>query len=253
MARRIGAVRALKRYERSYERALTRLYLRPFFAFLRAGLASASASDQIYGILENRVRNFADRAYGGVPADEVQKQLARMEHYNRDRTIATFRSALGVDVRRLLTRPEVRLFMAERVMENVNLIKTLPERSLVRLTRDVQRVFQDRPFDQQALMKLVGEEYRSSGYNLRRITRDQNSKLTGQLNKMRQESLGIAAFTWQTVGDERVRPSHREQNGKVFRWSTGSPIGYPGTSSIQCRCVAIARVTAADRDRLGGG
>lgn len=252
MARRIGAVRALRRYERSYERALNRLYLKPFFVSLRAGLATATAADQTYGILEDKVREFADRAYGGVPVAEVQKQLNEMERYNRARTIGTFRSALGVDVSMLLRRPEIRLFMAERVMDNVNLIKTIPERSLPVLARDIRRVFSDRPFDQRVLMRLVGEEYRSSGYNLRRITRDQNSKLTGQLNKMRQEQLGIEAFKWQTVEDGRVRPSHRDQNGKVFRWSTGSPIGYPGSSSIQCRCVAIARITQADRERLGG-
>lgn len=234
MPRRIGAVRALKKHERAYERSVTRLYLKPLFQSLRAGLATASAADQTYGLLEDRVRAFTDRAYAGVPADEVQKQLGRMERYNRERTIATFRSALGVDVGTLLARPEVRIFMTERIMENVDLIKTIPERALAGLARDIERVFQKQPFDQRTLMQLVRNEYKSSGYNLRRITRDQNSKLTGQLNKMRQEHLGIAAFQWQTVGDERVRPSHREQNGKVFAWSEGSPIGFPGTSGIQC-------------------
>ena len=98
----------------------------------------------------------------------------------------------------------------------------------------------DAPFDQQKLRGVLRREYKSSGYNLRRLTRDQTSKLTGQLNQARQTELGIARYRWQTSGDERVRPTHNDNDGQVFAWNSPPPAtGHPG-EDVQCRCGAIA-------------
>ena len=40
-------------------------------------------------------------------------------------------------------------------------------------------------------MQLVRDEYGSEGYNLRRIVRDQASKLNGGLTELRHRELGI--------------------------------------------------------------
>ena len=67
---------------------------------------------------------------------------------------------------------------------------------------------------------MLRDEYKSSGYNLRRITRDQTNKMTGQLNQIRQGQLGIKEFIWQTVKDERVRDEHVERDGVTYSWSS---------------------------------
>ena len=56
--------------------------------------------------------------------------------------------------------------------------------------------------------KLVREQYGASGYNARRLARDQTSKIAGQLNKVRQTGVGIEQYKWRTSQDNRVRPSH---------------------------------------------
>ncbi len=72
------------------------------------------------------------------------------------------------------------------------------------------------------------------------IARDQTLKLNGQVNAARQRAAGVEEYTWSTVGDERVRPSHRALDGKRFRWdSPPEPMGHPG-EDFQCRCVPIA-------------
>lgn len=47
-----------------------------------------------------------------------------------------------------------------------------------------------------------------------------------------------AAYRWQTVGDEKVRPTHAARHGLVFRWEAPLPDGHPGEAA-NCRCWAV--------------
>ena len=72
------------------------------------------------------------------------------------------------------------------------------------------------------------------------IARDQMAKLTAELDRLRQEQIGIEEYEWGTSRDERVRSSHSRMHGKRFRWDQPPPeTGHPG-EDYQCRCVARA-------------
>jgi SPP1 gp7 family putative phage head morphogenesis protein len=72
------------------------------------------------------------------------------------------------------------------------------------------------------------------------IARDQVLKLNGAINQARQEAAGVDRYTWSTVGDDRVRPTHVSKEGRVFSWADPpADTGHPG-QDYQCRCVAIA-------------
>ena len=91
------------------------------------------------------------------------------------------------------------------------------------------------------------------------IARDQVGKAYGELNKVRQEELGISRYVFRTSMDERVRANHKAMNGKLCAWhdasiyydrQTGkalqrSSIGgvekHPG-ADYQCRCGAEAYI-----------
>lgn len=45
-------------------------------------------------------------------------------------------------------------------------------------------------------------------------------------------------YVWMTAGDEKVRPSHAANDGKIFRWSDPPATGHPG-EDIHCRCIAV--------------
>ena len=102
------------------------------------------------------------------------------------------------------------------------------------------------------LMELFQDEYGSSNYNLRRLTRDQTQKMNAKLNELRQRDLGVTQYIWRTSEDERVRPTHSENNGKTFDWAS-PPLttGHPG-NDVQCRCLSEPIVTPSNRTRLGG-
>lgn len=81
---------------------------------------------------------------------------------------------------------------------------------------------------------------------------DQVNSLDTQLAEMRQRSLGIDEYLWQTRRDERVRgdpsglypnarPSHYARDGQIFNWKNPPEGGHPGEAP-GCRCRAIMRL-----------
>ena len=222
--------------ERHYEQALRRIVLEPLMRKLRAGLTRAAAAadvlDAIRGVPVDTSRTDL------LVADEVAAQARRLRSYHTRRLIQTFRAALGIDIRPTLQDAAIEPLMAAWRRENIRLVKTIPERLHESLYRRVSETFTDRPFDRGALSQMLNREFKSSGYNVRRLARDQTSKAIGQLTRTRHQQLGITEYTWRTAQDERVRDSHVALEGSRQRWDTPPSVGHPG-EDIQCRCVAI--------------
>ena len=245
-------IKPLVKHAREYDRVLRELYLNPFFASLTNRLATVAAVNQAYAALAAGIVAWQAQPVAGVPLNAIIEQLGKVNSYNRSQLIKTFRSALSIDVRPFLHQAANQAYMAERIADNMDLIKTLPPRTHEGLRRRIAEEFAEAPFDRQRLMQVVRDEYGSQGYNARRITRDQASKLNGQLTEHRQRQLGITEYRWLASMDERTRENHADKNGKIFQWSN-PPLdtGHPG-QSIQCRCQAIAQVDAATKQRLRG-
>ena len=237
---------------RAYNAALRQAWLDPFLNRMRGRLAAAAAINQAYAALEQGLQAIEALPVSGIPVVLIENSLQAVRLYNRERLFQTFRTALGVDIRPLLTEAAVQAHMTEAIAANVDLVKTIPRRFHDSLRQRIAQEFADAPFDQQRLMQMFQREYGSSGYNLRRITRDQTQKLNANLNEQRQRQLGVTQYEWQTAEDERVRPTHSDNNGKIFDWANPPPTtGHPGTD-IQCRCVPLPIITPDNRQRLGG-
>ena len=233
-----------------YEQAIRRAYTDPMMRRIQRRFAKAAALDQAYRALDGEVSAIMAQPRQGIPLSAIQESLSRVNTYNRQRLRQTFQSALGVDVNPLLLDTPTEIYMQQRISDNVDLIKTIPPRMHDSLKDRIEKLTRTAAFDQNILMKALRDEYKSTGYNVRRITRDQTQKLTKQLAQVRYEQLGIQGYRWQTVGDGDVRPTHQDNNAKIFRWDDPpAATGNPGRD-IQCRCVAIPVVTRADRERL---
>ena len=136
----------------------------------------------------------------------------------------------------MLSEPEIDSLMSVWREENVRLVRTIPPRMHEGLLRRVSETFADSPFDRQALSRVLATEFHSSGWNLRRITRDQTQKSIANLTQARHRQMGITEYRWATSEDERVRDTHAANNGKVFRWSEPpAETGHPG-NDVLCRC-----------------
>lgn len=234
---------------KAYEEALRRAYINPMFSTMRARLATVEAVNQAYDVIEEVVEEIIAQPQAGVPINEIQENLNRMQGYHKRRLIKTFRAALGVNINIVLQDGNIREFIRMKIAENVDLIKTIPPRMHESLKARIEKSLLDAPFDQQRLKLLLNDEYKSTGWNLRRLTRDQTSKTVGNLTQIRQQQLSIESYQWLTSQDERVRPSHAALSGRVFLWTQPPEFGHPG-ADIMCRCTARAVITKQNRERL---
>ena len=228
--------------ERAYESAIRRIVLGPLMRQLRSGLSSAAAASQAIAALDGVDWTLP----GGLVDEEVAAHAARLNGYHKRRLVQTFRAALGVDIRPVLADSAIEPLMTAWRRENISLIQTIPERFHESLSRRVGETFAERPFDKQALSKVLNREFKVSGSNLRRLTRDQTSKVIGQLTRARHQQLGIEEYVWRTAQDERVRPTHAALDGTRQRYDSPPSVGNPG-EDVMCRCVAIPVIPEALR------
>lgn len=134
------------------------------------------------------------------------------------------------------------------VAANVSLIESIPEQYLTQVESIVLTNARagGRP---SVIAKQLVKQFGITEKRAKMIARDQTSKLTGDLNRVRQTAAGFPYFRWVDSGDERVRDRHEfltehvTAYGKgIYRWdnpplsSEGVPI-IPG-SDYSCRCIA---------------
>ena len=229
--------------ERRYNSEMRKAYLIPFFDSVTQRLAFAAALSEAYYQLDAAVDSWQSLPRQGIPEEAIAGYFAQVNTWHRERLIQTFRSALGVNIKPLLAEPPVAAFMTQKISENVDLIKTIVPEFHDSLKGKMGKLFVERPFDKAALETVLRDEFKSSGYNLRRLTRDQTNKTIGNLTEIRHRQAGIQRYIWQTSNDDRVRPTHAANDGKVFSWNEPPPTGHPGFG-IQCRCAAIADTTS---------
>ena len=228
MARTPRPIRPRNKVERQFEKTLRNEYLNKFKAVMDGKLARATAASQALRQLAAGVEEFVARPQAGVPIDAIKEQIDMMGKINRSEMEKTFRSALGVDIRPFLVEPEIQNFLKDKVAENVNLIRTIPKRFQEGLQTKVMRQFHEAPFDEQKFAEMVSKQYGSAGYNLKRIVRDQNSKINGQLTAMRHGQLGIESFIWSSSADARVRPDHMARDQVLYKYSEPPDGELPG-------------------------
>lgn len=175
----------------------------------------------------------------------LRRKLELLANMNRKLTVKEWKRAikatLGIDIREDYYLGD---YYAEQLQkwvdENVSLIKTIPEDTLDKM-RDI---IYDGFTEGKTTTRIIKEIQKAYGVGRRRaelIARDQTAKLNGQIQKHQQQDAGITEYIWYTVGDSRVRKSHRELNGKKFSWNDPPDVGkgrkcHPG-EDYQCRCI----------------
>jgi SPP1 gp7 family putative phage head morphogenesis protein len=67
------------------------------------------------------------------------------------------------------------------------------------------------------------------------LARAEVAAANGELSMRRQMGLLLQQYKWRTCRDEKVRPSHNENEGRTFRWDRAPDTGHPGQAYC-CRC-----------------
>lgn len=124
------------------------------------------------------------------------------------------------------------------ITNNVSLITTIAEEHFNRVEQTVMAAVQKGTLTRD-LKEQIQTKYGVTESRAALIARDQTAKFNGNLTQLRQTEVGVTKYEWSTSGDERVRPTHAANEGKIFSWDDPpAETGHPG-EDYQCRCVAI--------------
>lgn len=231
------------------ERELPKLkdvYKRERDAEIKAGIRNDGVTDLVLAASSvfNAIKNVIIARTEGFG---LRRRLETLAHLNRKLTVKEWgraiKATLGIDIREDYYLGDFYVEQLERwVMENVGLIKSIPEDTLDRMREIVYDGFTNG----ETTTRMVKEIQRAYSISRRRaelIARDQTAKLNGQIQRAQQLDAGITEYVWSTAGDERVREGHRALEGKRFSWYD-PPVVDERTGrrchpeqDYQCRCV----------------
>ena len=145
----------------------------------------------------------------------------------------------GISIGRIIGNEGLNDVLQTQIAANVDLIQSIPDEYFKKISNAVYQGV-SRGDTVGSLTKQIQAITRTTRSRAKLIARDQTSKTNALITQNRQEALGVEEYIWQTSADGRVRKTHRDNNGKTFRWDKPDPVtGHPG-EDIQCRCVARA-------------
>ena len=210
--------------------------------------------DQTYGeIITRSIRDVKIGIALQIPESllrvRTEDQANASSQFQRRQFDRQIKTVLGVNP--IISEPFLEPLVQSFVENNVSLIQNIPEQSLRNIETKIRlgieqgvssKELQKRTLEEivtKRLEDLTKDELKKAKNRAKLIARDQTNKFLGNLNELRQTSLGVEEYTWSTSKDERVRPTHQAKEGKTFKWSDPpNDTGHPG-HDINCRCTAL--------------
>lgn len=203
-------------------------------------------SDRMADLLKKTRAYINEKVSDNYINEVVQKNAVAINSFSRANIINLYQKVFGIDI--FISEPWIATEMGNFVNANVSLIKNVNE-SFMRSVENTVNEGMRRGLRHEAISKQIlstgqGDKsfvskspFKTAETRANLIGRDQTNKFNGQLNELRQTSLGVKKYIWRTVQRENVRPEHAEREGKVFSWSNPPEDGHPG-EPINCRCYA---------------
>lgn len=132
---------------------------------------------------------------------------------------------------------KLREYTMSKVIENTNLIKTLRQRYIDQTKADIYRTISSGG----GISDLTHSITSRTAITLRHadlIATDQTGKIVSQIDAYRNQATGSTRYIWRSMEDKRVRPKHRELDGKEFKYDdpNGGDNGQLPGEPIRCRC-----------------
>lgn len=174
---------------------------------------------------------------------QIRKTLDKVDRKTRQQFYERIAAKIGIDVKALIATEGMKSTTNALVLETAQWVKTLRDEALEKFTNNTLfAMSQGESLDTivNQFDTIVSERKNHARFLARNQVQNYNSITT----KIRAQNLGIEKAVWETAGDERVRPSHEDRDGKEFDLAEGlysSVDGQyllPGTD-YNCRCVAI--------------
>ena len=173
----------------------------------------------------------------------------RVKTFNRRQQENIFRSIFGSRPKEI-SKEDYEKIRQIWVNQNIELIHSIDRRTLESIRYALSENI-IRTVDRKILIEELTESImHMAEVNEKRaalIACDQVGKLNSQLAQLEQINQGVDSYIWVTMRDSRVRPAHREREGKRFYWDSPPSGGHPGWA-IRCRCTSLG---CYDTDKIG--
>lgn len=164
-----------------------------------------------------------------------------VEEWQREKFQAGVRAAVGSDVFPYLSGADVAPQVDAARSRFSSLVTKMDDQTRGKIEETVWRELLNQT-PRNEIGKMLAAELDIDRKRANFIAKDQTLKLSSMLNGLRQQQAGIEKYIWVTAGDERVRESHAEKEGKVFSWNDPpADTGHPG-EDINCRCTSQAYI-----------
>lgn len=135
--------------------------------------------------------------------------------------------------------PALKAYVKTKIAENVALIKKMEGTYWDSLRSDIYRSITKGGGVASIAQALQKRAHMTRSHALL-IANDQTGTIVSQLNFYRASHSGATKYVWHSMEDNRVRPKHRELDGKTFKIDdpNGGDNGQKPGEPIRCRCYA---------------
>jgi SPP1 gp7 family putative phage head morphogenesis protein len=245
-----------KKYARALESLVEQMTMETFKAikqlFNRGFAREYFASDESIASQARILMNALTTKFLGLFSSKASSLSESMLNGQEKTSKSNLHSSLqelsgGLSLKTSVVSSELEEVITASVAENVDLIKSIPEKYFTQVTGSVMRSITSG----QGIKDLIPEIRKYDGMTYRRarlIALDQTRKAYNSINKQKMLSLGIKKFEWlHSAGGQHPRKSHEAISGQIFSFDTleaeqaklGVPPedrGLPGYPP-NCKCV----------------
>lgn len=225
---------------------------------------SGASAVEVSAAVESSQRNFST-TYAALAAGIAAAFVLSASRDSKNRTEGSIARVFNVprESVNVLDDQQIADIQTMAIAENVQLIKTIPNRYFSQIARAVSDNF--RGHDQQGQVESLAGRIQQLGFSTTKhaqfIARDQTAKVTSDTTRARHQSIGIDEYFWRNSNDERVvgnpaglypkgnkgHGNHWVREGKRYKYSKPPFDGHPG-QAYNCRCTAEAILDTDDMD-----
>lgn len=181
------------------------------------------------------------KQFGDDRIDTIsQAVLAKLDKKSKEEFYKRVAAKTGINLTDLIAKEGMKATTNALMTETAQWIKTLRDDTFQKFTNNTLfAMSQGESLDTVVSQfdDVVAERKNHAKFLARNQVQNYNSITT----KIRAQNLGITKAVWETAGDERVRPSHADREGKEFDLATGLYSSLDGLSLLpgtdyNCRC-----------------
>lgn len=208
-------------------------------------LTNDGIGEDINTAIENLKSKFD---FVGIASTIASTMVNRVASINAKKTASSVNNAIGVDVDNIIASENLSEFVEMQVIKNSELIKSVPQQAIEDIRRIVLNGLSEGLRAEEIQKQISGTSVNSTfnkiNNRIATIARTETAKINSQITNRRLLNLGITKAVWDATGDSRTRECHMARDGKEFDISKGlysscdGKTILPGSSEINCRCVA---------------